>query len=70
MVMLALSTLRIIDGCQGKADAPVVKSMAFQLTTEEARTAPDVVTSMYLYHLFYCFLVYAYVLSNHIYGLS
>ena len=33
---------------QGKAEAPVVRSRAFQLTTEEARAAPDVVTGMIL----------------------
>lgn len=35
--------LRITDGCPAKAEAPTVKSRAFQLTTEEARAAPDVV---------------------------
>ena len=43
-------TLRITDGWQGKAEAPVVRSRAFQLTTEEARAAHDVVTGMILPH--------------------
>ena len=42
------ATLRITDGRQGKAEAPVVRSRAFQLTTEEACTTPDVVTGMIL----------------------
>ncbi|XP_052620076.1 uncharacterized protein LOC128126364 [Lactuca sativa] len=40
----APATLQITDGRQGKAEAPVVRSRAFQLTAEEARAAPDVVT--------------------------
>lgn len=38
--------LRITDGRWGKAEAPVVTSRAFQLTTYQVRAAPDVVTSM------------------------
>lgn len=41
-------TLTITDGCQGQAEAPVVRSRAFQLTAEEDRAAPYVVTNMYL----------------------
>ena len=41
-------TLQITDGRQVRADAPVSKSMAFQLTTKEARAAPNVVMGMYL----------------------
>ena len=48
VVTPAPATLRITDGRQGKADAPVIRIMDFQLTAEEARIAPDVVTSMYL----------------------
>ena len=44
----APTALWIMDGRQGKAEAPVVRSRAFQLTTEEARAAPDVVTGMIL----------------------
>ena len=40
------TTLRIIDGRQGKAEARVVKSRAFQMTIDEARATPDVVTGM------------------------
>ncbi|XP_023754904.2 uncharacterized protein LOC111903358 [Lactuca sativa] len=38
--------MRITDGCPAKVEAPAVKSRAFQLGTEEARAAPDVVTGM------------------------
>ncbi|KAL7606841.1 hypothetical protein Lser_V15G20546 [Lactuca serriola] len=37
------ATLRITDSCLDKAETPVVKSRAFQLTTDEARTTPNVV---------------------------
>lgn len=33
-----------------------MKSWAFQLTTEEERETPDVVTRMYIYHFFYYFI--------------
>lgn len=45
----SLATLRITDGCQGKNEAPMVKSIVFQLTTEEGRVVPNVVTNMYSY---------------------
>ena len=45
----ATATLRISDGRQGKVEALVVRSRAFQVIAEEARAAPDVVTSMYLF---------------------
>ena len=54
---LAPATLRITDGRQGKAEAPVVRSRAFQLTTEEARAAPDVVTGMTSYLCYYDMLL-------------
>ena len=41
-------TLHITDGRQGKADAPMVRSRAFQLSVEEARATPDVVTGLFL----------------------
>ena len=44
----APATLRITDGRQGRADAPVAKSRVFQRTAEEARATPDVVMDMYL----------------------
>ena len=50
-----LATMRITNGRQGKEEVPVVKSRAFQLTVGESQAAPDVVTGMYLYHIFYCF---------------
>ena len=49
MAALAPITMRITDGRPTKADAPVVKSRAFQLTTEEARAEQDVVTGMCLF---------------------
>ena len=47
VVAPAPATLRITDGRQGRADAPVAKSRAFQMTAAEARATPDVVTGMY-----------------------
>ena len=44
----APATLRIIDGRQGMAEAPVVRSRAFYLTVDEAHATPNVVTGMYL----------------------
>ncbi|XP_023732308.1 uncharacterized protein LOC111880139 [Lactuca sativa] len=44
----APTTMRITDGHLAKADTPAVKSRAFQLTTEEARAAPDVVAVTFL----------------------
>lgn len=43
-----LTTLRIIDGCQGRAVAPTAKGRAFQLMAEVAIEAPDVVASTFL----------------------
>ena len=48
MAAPALATLQIVDDRHGKEDVPVLRSNAFQLTAEEARVAPDVVTNMYL----------------------
>ena len=53
MAAPAPATLQITDGQQGKTDAPVVKSRAFQLTAEEAHVAPDVVTGMFLFSIFH-----------------
>ena len=53
----APATLRITDGRQAKAEAPVVRRRAFQLTTEEARAAPDVVTGMTSYLCYYDMLL-------------
>ena len=46
MVAATPTTLRITDGHQGKAETLLVKSGAFQLTTNEARAALDVVTGI------------------------
>ncbi|XP_023730240.1 uncharacterized protein LOC111877973 [Lactuca sativa] len=40
--------MRIIDNRPAKADAPAVRSRAFQLTTEEARAELDVVARTFL----------------------
>lgn len=40
------STVRIIDGYQGKEGTPMVKSRAFQLTTNVSLIAQDVVKGM------------------------
>ena len=52
----APATLRITDGRQGRVETPVAKSRAFQLTAEEARATPDVVTGMY-FSLIYAFII-------------
>ena len=44
----APATLRITDGRHGQGEAPMAKSRAFQMTAEEARATPDVVTGMYV----------------------
>ena len=44
----APATLRITDDHQGRGEAPVVKSRAFQMTVEEARATPDVVRGSFL----------------------
>ena len=50
------ATMRINDDCPFKVEAPTVKSRAFQLTVEEARATPDVVTGMWsIYVLFILF---------------
>ena len=48
VLALVPATLRISDGHQGWADALAAKSRVYQLTAEEARATPDVVTYMYL----------------------
>ncbi|XP_052621790.1 uncharacterized protein LOC128127358 [Lactuca sativa] len=48
--MPAPSTLRITDARLAKADAPSVKSRAFQLTTEEAPSVPNVVVGTFLFN--------------------
>ena len=55
------TTLMITDGCQGNAEDPVVKSWAFQLTTDEARAMADVVIGMCYIPIFYIFSFYAYI---------
>ena len=46
------ATLRIIDGSHGRADPLRAWGCAFQLTTEEARTTPDVVAGMFISFIF------------------
>ena len=43
----APATLRITDGHQGRVETSVAKSRASQLTVEEARATPNVVTDMH-----------------------
>lgn len=50
-----LATLQMTNGHQGKVEALVLKNRAFQLTFEEERATPDVVTGMYPYHICYFF---------------
>ena len=57
MVAPAPAMMRITDCRPAKADAPAVKSHTFQLTTEEARAAPDVVAGTYLFFSDLCLLV-------------
>ena len=57
----ALVTLRIIDGRQGRAETLSARVRAFHLTTEEARTAPNVVTGMFQFIIVSIILWYAYV---------
>ncbi|KAL7590500.1 hypothetical protein Lser_V15G37230 [Lactuca serriola] len=40
--------MRITDGHPANADTPALKSLSFQLTTEEAQAAPDVVAGTFL----------------------
>ena len=61
----APATLRITDGRQGQAEAPMVKSKAFQLIVEEARAALDVGTSMYLLLISLFIFIVAYVYVFH-----
>ena len=44
----APATLRITVGGQGRDEPSRTKERAFQLTAEEAKTAPDVVAGMFL----------------------
>ena len=62
MAAPAPATLRITDGCQGRAEATIVRSKAFQLTAEEARAAPDVVISMHSLFITLFILIVAHVL--------
>lgn len=48
----APSTLRITDDQQGKAEAPVMKSHFFQLTTKEVRAVSNVVISVCVFVLY------------------
>lgn len=49
------STLRITNGHEGKTEAFVVRIRAFSVDGQVARVAPDVVTTVYHYHVFFCF---------------
>lgn len=55
-------TLCITAVCEGKAEAPMVKCKTFKLTAEEAREAPYMVTSIFLY--LYLFLFSLFILVH------
>lgn len=55
------TTLRITDGREGKTEALMVKIRAFQLTVEEARAAPYVVTGMYPFYIIHVSVIYGYI---------
>lgn len=55
-------TLHITDGRQGRAEASKAKDRAYQLTTEEATVASDIIVGMYLFIFPIDYsLLYAYV---------
>ena len=47
----APATVRIGDGRPVKMEPPKAQGRAFQLTAEEAKAAPDVVASMFLFSI-------------------
>lgn len=59
----AHTTLHIVDGRQGKAETPRAQGRVFQLTTEEAREAPDIAAVMCSL-LFFWFIYVAYVIVH------
>lgn len=66
----APATLRITDGGQGKAEVPVVRSLAFQLTIKKDRVTPDVVKSMYFLFISLIVLLFMLIVYVAIYGRS
>ena len=58
----ASATLRIKDRRPVRAEPPKAQGLAFQLTAEEARAAPDVVAGMFLSSPCFIYLLYAYLL--------
>lgn len=52
------ATLRIIDGHQGRAEAPMVKGRAFQLMAEEAKEALDIVVGTFLVNSMHALVFY------------
>lgn len=59
------ATLHIIDSHQGKVKAPMAMVCSYQLTIEEGREVPGIVTTMYLFiflsKFIYCMLMVRYV---------
>lgn len=54
------SYLRVTDGCEVRAEAPVVRSLAFQLHAKEARVPSGVVANMYHICFLYAFINFAF----------
>lgn len=66
MVVLVPTTISITNDHQVKVETPVVKSMTFQLTAEESRSAPNVVMGMPPYLICYYFICLCLCLSDHV----
>ena len=67
---LVPATLRITDGRQRRVEPPRARVRAFQLTAEEARVVPNVVTDMFLFIVLLIILWYVYVYASDRYVLS
>lgn len=52
---------RITDDHQGRVEAPKAREQAFQLTIEEARAVPNVVTGLYSFIILSSYFLYAYI---------
>lgn len=61
MIAPAPTTLSITDGRLGRAKAPAVGGMAFQMTTMETRAAPDVAG---MYVPFSAFFIHDYIVMD------
>ena len=59
-------TLRIIDDCEGMAEASTMRNRALQLQAREARVSLNAIVGM-LSFFSSCFIVCIYVLLNHVF---